>query len=238
MATRRTRNAQLRLVAAGLILFCVQHAHAGRPMATDDTSTLARGECQFEVWGQRADAVREQVIAPACGISDSVELDTAASRIQGSGTTVDGLGAGLKWVPTNATYETTLGTFGWGAEAAVFWARDPQRGWRGDSVALVALTSLALAPEWNIYANFIATRSLPDGTYGSGARVALAWQPDPRWLLFTEGLVTRHSKTLANAGLRFWAVPDILGLDIVASRSGSGDVSLSIGLGWYGIGLP
>jgi hypothetical protein len=207
-------------------------------MATDDTHTAPRGECQIEVWGERVDAERSQILAPACGVSDSVEFDAAASRNQGSATTVDALGAGLKWVPSGATLETALGTFGVGAHAGVFWARDAQRGWRGDTVALVALTSLAIAPAWNIYANLFTTRSLPDGTHTNGIRVAVAWQPDARWLLFTEGLATRGSKTIGNAGLRFWAVRDVLGLDIVASRAGSSDVSVSVGLGWYALRLP
>ncbi len=238
LALRRTRTVQPRAVAALLCLLGVVHAHAGRPMATDDTRTVPHGECQIEAWGQSVEAIRSQVVAPACGVSDSVEFDAAASRNQGSSTTVDALSAGLKWVPSSATLETALGTFAVGAEAGVFWARDAQRGWHGDSVAIAALTSLAIGPAWNLYANLFTTRSLTDSTHSNGLRMAVAWQPEPRWLLFAEGLATRGSKTIGNAGLRFWAVPDTLGLDIVASRAGSGAVAVSVGLGWYGLRLP
>ena len=238
LVSRRPRTVQLRSAAALLCLLGVVHAHAGRPMATDDTRTVPHGECQIEVWGQRVDAERSQVVAPACGVSDSVEFDAAASRNQGSSTAVDALSAGLKWVPSGATLETALGTFAAGAEAGIFWARDAQRGWRGDSLALVALTSLAIGPAWNLYANVFTARSLSDSTHSNGIRLAVAWQPDPRWLLFTEGLATRGSKTIGNAGLRLWAVPDVLGLDIVASRAGSSAVAVSVGLGWYGLRVP
>jgi hypothetical protein len=194
------------------------HAHAGRPMATDDTRTVPHGECQIEAWGERVAPERSQVVAPACGVSNSVEFDATASRSrnQGSSTAVDALGAGLKWVPSGARLEAAFGTLGAGAEAGVFRARDAQRGWRGDSVALATLTSLAIRPAWNLYANLFTTHSLIDNMHSSGIQMAEAWQPDARWLLFAEGLAARGAKTIGNAGLRFWAVRDILGLDVVA----------------------
>ena len=44
-----------------------------------------------------------------------------------------------------------------------------------------------------------------------------------------------------NAGLRFWLQPEVLGLDLVGSRSRAADQRLgtgvNIGLGWYGLRL-
>ena len=213
-------------------------AHAGRPMATDDTNTVARGECQVEAWGEHADVERSQILAPACGLSDTVELDLGASRNVGSGAKITGLAAGLKWVPAAATFETPLGSVGLGLEAGLFWARDAAQGWRADSVAIVALGSLAFAPDWNLYANVLSTRSLSDGKPVNGLRMALAWQPQDRWLLFVEGLADTASSNVRNAGLRWWAVPGVIALDLITTRSAASGASVSFGLGWYGLQLP
>lgn len=213
-------------------------AHAGRPMATDDTNTVARGECQVEAWGERAEVERSQVLAPACGLADTVELDLGASRNVGSGAKVTGLAAGLKWVPADAFYESPLGSVGLGLEAGLFWARDSAQGWRADRVAVVALSSLAFAPQWNLYANVLSTRSLSDGKSVNGLRMALAWQPQDRWLLFVEGLAATDSSNVRNAGLRWWAVPNVIAFDLITTRAAASGLSVSFGLGWYGLRLP
>jgi hypothetical protein len=69
-------------------------------------------------------------------------------------------------------------------------------------------------------------------------RLALAWQPDERLLLFVEGLRASDSAELRNAGMRLWAIPGVLGLDVVITRSATGGLSIGFGLGWYGIALP
>ena len=95
-------NKRLRLLTPLLILLCLHAAHAARPMATDDTATAAAGECQVEAWGERVDDERSQVLAPACGLTDTLELDSSLSRLQGGGATLDGMALGLKWVPATA----------------------------------------------------------------------------------------------------------------------------------------
>jgi hypothetical protein len=237
MAAPKIRAAVSRLLASLLCLVPAGAAWAARPMATDDTSTAPAGECQIEAWGERVDDMRAQVLAPACGLTDTLELDTAASRTQGGSLAVDGLVLALKWVPGNTVYETALGTVRLGVEGGVFWARSATEGWRADAVAVLGLASLAFGEAWNLYANLGTTRGLSTGKYDNGVRVAIAWQPDERWLLFVEGLASHRSGTVRNAGLRLWAIPEVFGLDVVASRSG-GASALSVGFGWYGIRWP
>ncbi len=79
---------------------------------------------------------------------------------------------------------------------------------------------------------------LDTGKHVNGLRVALAWQPDERVLLFVEGLRASDSGNLRNAGLRLWAIPEVLGLDVVTTQSATGGLSFSVGFGWYGIRLP
>jgi hypothetical protein len=231
------RTSRLWPVAGVACLAALEHAQAARPMATDDTATAPGGECQIEAWGDRADAARAQILAPACGLTDELELDTAVSRIQGGGTAVNGLVAGLKWVPESAAFETPLGAVALGLEGGTFWARDAGGSWRGDGLVVVALSSLAIAPGWNLYANLAVSRLPSDGRIVTGVRAAVAWQPAERWLLFVEGLADNASSNVRNAGLRWWAVPNVLGLDIVTTRSRTSGTTLSVGFGWYGIQL-
>ena len=210
-------------------------------MATDDTSTADRGTCQVEAWNERVDSQRSMTVAPACGLTGDLELDTSFSRLAGQPATLSGAAAGLKWVPEAASFETALGTVKLGAIAFGAWARDEKRGWRGDYVALVGLGSLTPVPELNLYLNAFVTRSLAGGPQVSGARAALAWQAGERWLLFVEGLTASDATRAVNAGFRFWLRPDVLGLDVVGSRSKAGGQAygngMGIGFGWYGLPL-
>jgi hypothetical protein len=221
-----------------LCLLAAQVAQAGRPMATDDTSTAGASQCQIEAWGDRVDGERSQIIAPACGLTDALELDTGAARTQAGGTTFANLVAGLKWVPTEAAWDSVLGTVRLGMAGGVFWLRDPGERWKADSVVLVGLSSLAFAPAWNLYANLVTTRDLDTGKQVNAVRAALAWQPDEHVLLFVEGLRASDSSNLRNAGLRLWAIPGELGLDVVSTRSAGGNSSIGFGFGWYGLRLP
>jgi hypothetical protein len=162
---RGSPAARFRSLAPLLCCFAMHGAQAARPMATDDTATAPAGECQIEAWGERIDDERSQILAPACGLTDALELDTAVSRIQGGGATLNGLVVGLKWVPTNAAWETALGTVRLGLEGGVFWARASGERWKSDAASLIALSSLEFASTWNLYANLVTTRDLDTGKH-------------------------------------------------------------------------
>ena len=53
----------------------------------------------------------------------------------------------------------------------------------------------------------------------------------------SRALRASDSSNLRNAGVRFWAIPEVLGLDVVTTRSASGGLTVSVGFGWYGIRL-
>jgi hypothetical protein len=228
-------DARRRGLAAACAALLAAGAWAARPLATDDTSTAAAGECQLEAWIDKSDPVRAQVLAPACGITEELEFDMVLSRLVGSGQALSGMATGLKCVPEAAAFDTTLGQVRLGAIAFASWARDPALGWRGEGAGLAGLSSLTPDPDWNLYANAYVLRRWTDGHVVGGARAAVAWQPGEHWLLFVEGLWASDSTRIANAGLRFWAVPKVLGLDLIATRSASGSQAVSVGLGWYGL---
>ena len=226
-----------------LVLLGPLAAWAARPMATDDTSTAESGTCQVEAWADGVDDARSATVAPACGLRAELELDTAFSRLTGQagGGGLAGASAGLKWVPSAASFETAMGTVRLGTSAYGAWARDAVRGWRNDQVVLVLLSSLTPLPELNFYANAFATHDLNGGQHIRGARAAAAWRQGDRWLLFVEALSASDATRAVNAGLRFWLQPEVLGLDLVGSRSRAADQRLgtgvNIGLGWYGLRL-
>lgn len=224
------------LSLAGMLFATV--VQAARPMATDDTSTAPAGECQIEAWGERIDGVRNQVLAPACGVTDTLELDAGFARTQGTTVKLDSIALGLKWVPELTRWDTPAGEVRLGLIGGLFWARAPSEAWTTDVAALVGLASLDFAPQWTLYTNLTAARSLDSGQRVNGLRMALAWQPVKPLLLFVEDLRTTDSLKLRNAGLRLWAIPEVLGIDLIASRSSPGGASFSIGFGWYGIRLP
>jgi hypothetical protein len=238
MHIRPHRPAGVRKLLPLAWLLAATNVQAARPMATDDTATTPGGECQVEAWGERVDDVRGQVLAPACGLTDTVELDTGFARTQGGAAKVDSIVLGIKWVPSEAAWDTSLGMVRLGLEGGVFWARAAGESWKSDSATLVGLASLDFAPTWTLYTNVATTRNLESGKHVSGVRMALTWQPIERALLFVEGLRASDSSNVRNAGFRLWAIPEVLGLDLVTSRSARGGLSISIGFGWYGIRLP
>lgn len=230
--------ATARALALVLLLSALRSADAAWPMATDDTATAPAGECQIEAWSTREDSVRSITFAPACGLTDSLELGTAASRVQGGeGSTVDGAALGLKWVPAAAAWDTAVGEVRMGLLGGVTWARTELGGWHSESAVLAGLGSLQFAPAWTLYVNVFAARNLDLSRWTSGWRSALAWQPDERLLLFVETLRASDSSNVRNAGWRLWLLPEILGLDVVITRSRSG-TAFGLGFGWYGIFGP
>jgi hypothetical protein len=68
------------LVPLAVLAGLGEAALAARPMATDDSSTAPAGICQTEAWTERADDGHTLTPAPACGLTDELELDTSVSR--------------------------------------------------------------------------------------------------------------------------------------------------------------
>ena len=216
------------------LLLAATLAHGARPMATDDTGTSPAGECQIEAWSTSYGDARALTVAPACGLTDQLELDTGIGRTNGAGQGIDALALGLKWAPEAAKWRTPLGLLSLGVVGASSWARDDARGWRGDTAAVAGLASLQLAPHWSLNLNLIGTRAWQSSRWDNGWRGALAWQPDERWVLFAETLHSSQTSAVRNAGARLWLLPQVLGLDLVLTRV-DGVNALGLGFGWYGL---
>jgi hypothetical protein len=71
------------------------HAHAGRPMTTDDASITPMGECQLQSWVQRTNGMGELWLLPACSPLARMEIT---------------LGGALRW--SDRSGRSTLNTLG------------------------------------------------------------------------------------------------------------------------------
>lgn len=209
-------------------------AHGARPMATDDAATSAAGVCQIEAWSARDDAGRALALAPACGLTDELELGAGIARSNGAGAGIDNLGLGLKWAPEAASWDTALGTLRLGLSAGTSWSRERDRSWHGDGTALAGLASWQFTSAIALHLNAHGTRARSPSRWTHGWAAALAWQAHERALLFGETLHAEEAHPVRNAGVRWWLLPEVLGLDLVLTRAG-GSWSAGLGFGWYGL---
>lgn len=213
-------------------------AHAGRPLNTDDASTSPASQCQFEAWvDQAGGGTRARHMAPACGLTDEIELGvefiaTSPTQDQAQSRNLD-----LKWVPAQATWH------GW--QLGLRLDANAQKGpaadntpWRHQLTALSALASLMLREQWALHLNFGHARDHLTRADTTPYALAIAWAPAKRWQLFTEVLGQDLAMPASQGvGLRWWLIPDKLGLDAGTSRTCATPDSRtwSLGVGWYAL---
>ena len=97
------------LCALGLALFCVSHAHAARPMNTDDANIVDHKSCQLESWVKTTHTSLERWAIPGCNFGGEVEWSVGGNaQIENNvGHTQFWLGQAKKrWVPVG---EDTIG---------------------------------------------------------------------------------------------------------------------------------
>ncbi|KGM39284.1 hypothetical protein JY96_02575 [Aquabacterium sp. NJ1] len=209
-------------------------AQAGRPLLTDDASVNDQGQCQIETWVDSTPDARSHHFAPACGLIDGLELGFELIRVAPSEEHAQTRAFGVKWAPDWATWQGWR--FGLKAGTSSEKAADGLQ-WHQSIVGFSTLASVPLDAQWTLHLNLGRERNKLDqvGTNNYGA--ALAWAPHERWLVFAE--VVGHGNTPATqaVGLRWWLLPEQLGLDATASRANAtpNGRAWGVGLGWYGI---
>jgi hypothetical protein len=225
---------------SGLLAACcllgAGSSQAGRPLTTDDASTAGAGNCQLETWLERSPDQRTFVFAPACGLSDSVELDFSANRSKSALPSETGLGVALKWVDP----AWTLGSLSLGGKLWIGQRRRPDAAPHMDEDGAALLASQALGESLTVHANAGMVRHPDDGKGHGMLNLALAWAPHPLWLAFAELNAVTKLPSQRAAGLRLWLRPDVLGLDLTSARTADrpdqpATSVVSVGLGWYNI---
>jgi hypothetical protein len=104
------------LLALGLVLLCAGHAHAARPMNTDDANIVDEKSCQMEAWVKTTHTSSERWAMPGCNFGGELEW-TVGGNSQAEdlvGQTKFWVGQVKKrWVPvgdSSVGISTTLGT--------------------------------------------------------------------------------------------------------------------------------
>ncbi len=77
-------------------------------MSSDDAATAEKGSCQIEAWHERTRAQRAVFVAPACGVSDDIELGLDMVRPSPRDQIAGAFGLATKWVPSNWRPESAL----------------------------------------------------------------------------------------------------------------------------------
>ena len=227
------------LLLATALLATTLPALAGRPLGTDDAGTVGDRQCQLEAWRERAEDSRGWVVSPACGLGEfelGIEFGWAKlpeAQKESSQTLA------LKWAPGMLKF----GPLGFGAKAWTGRSKlspageDEWQGWRPVENGALALASWEIVDGLNLHANLGAARDRVEHQNTRLANLALTWDAHERVMLFAEAQNVQRAGTTQAAGLRLWAIPEKLGIDLTAARvAGVKDsTSYSVGFGWYGI---
>jgi hypothetical protein len=233
--TRRPAATALLRLASGLLALAAlaaPPAQAGRPLATDDAATAGAGNCQVEAWWERTSPARALHVSPACGIGDAIEINGEVARSKSQPPAQTDFSLGAKWVDP----AWKLGPVGLGLKAWVGHTRfaDGTRQQGENGAALLASAEGGMA---TLHLNLGALRDPADGRKHGLANIAVVLRPSEQWLAFAEANSVRHSPTSQTLGVRWWLLPEALGLDLTTGRSAGQPDSrvITLGLGWYNI---
>lgn len=221
------------LLAATIALLGLS-AHAGRPLGTEDAGTNPQAQCQVEAWLDSASDARLTHLAPACGLVDGLELGFEFVKASPKDEQPQGRSLALKWAPEWLEWQGTR--FGLKLGTASEKAPDDTR-WHQASLAVLAIASLPLNPQWTAHFNIGRQRDKLEGVGTTTYGTALVWTPHERWVVFGELTGNNKSASTQTIGLRWWLLPETLGLDLTSSRTNAtpDNAAWGIGLGWYGL---
>ncbi len=224
---------------AGLVA-CTHSAWAGRPLGTEDAAVTDHGECQIESWTERAGREHAVVGAAACGVWPGLELDLGYARSHSAGVVSSEGSFAAKWVPASLKFDTAAGALNFGLKVDHSLVHADDRNWRSAETSGLLVASLAPSEAWTLHLNLGAVHD-HDSHSGAGLlNVAAVWAPQEHFLVFAEVQANTRSETFGgtvkSVGGRWWLIPEVLGVDLTASRqSGSGSTLWTVGFGWYGI---
>ncbi|MEN3111456.1 hypothetical protein ACFONG_08690 [Uliginosibacterium paludis] len=222
-----------------LLMLLSTPAFAGRPLGTDDAGTVGDRLCQLEAWRDKAKESRGWVVAPACGLGE-FELGLEASRSrQAEGQTETAQSLALKWGPSALSYgPLSFGGKIWSGRARTSAAaEDESTGYRPVENGALLLGSWALQEDLALHLNLGLARDRVERRNARLGNLALSWNVDERVMLFGEAMYQQHAGTTQSTGIRLWAIPGKLGIDLTAARmAGVRDsASYTVGFGWYGV---
>lgn len=207
---------------------------AGRPLSTEDAGTNSQAQCQVEAWRDTAHDGKASHIAPACGLIDGLELGLEFVKATPTDEQSQGRSAALKWAPDWLEWHG----FRFGAKVSAGQEKAPDdTKWRNASIAALGIATYTISPEWTVHMNMGRQRDRLAGVSVTTYGTALVWTPHERVLVFGELTGDNKTPTVQTLGVRWWVLPEQLGLDLTTSRTNATEDSAAwgVGLGWYGI---
>jgi len=219
------------LVAVGLAVVWLSHAHAARPMSTDDANIVDDKACQLESWVKTTHTSLEHWAIPGCNFGGEVEwsLGGNAQSEEGVGKTQFWVAQAKKrWVPVGEDtigISTTLGTM----------STRPVLGDRPDDkdYFLNVPVTVPLGQDRFVHLNAgwvqHKTLGISRPTWGLGGELPIA----PRVIAIAEAYGEADYGTRYQFGLRVWVVPQRVQIDTTYGNQ----VGQPEHLRWFTVGL-
>ena len=213
---------------------CLSGAHAARPLTVDDTGVNDVGTCQLESWRDHEHGARHVHVAPTCGVLPGLELNLEMVRSSPASEQAQGRLVGFRWIPASAQWG------GWQFGLRGAWLQEKpemQTRWQDDNWSAAIMASRPLSDSVTLLLNVGHTHLTDQQQRLTTHGVALMWNVSPRWMLYAEALGDTRHTVQKGAGVRYWLIPEVLGLDLTAMRTNSRADSRvwGVGFGWYGI---
>ena len=223
-----TRTVGLAIAAA----LAAMPALAGRPLSTEDASTLGDRACQLEAWVDRYRDATQAWLVPACNFGGGIEWQFGAAR-----TREDGRGAFSEAYFQAKTVLRALDDSPWGVGVVAGVTRKPlaesHRGWSNPYV--VVPVSVKLGGEALLHANVGASHDRAQRRTVTLWGVALEAPVAPRTHFVAEAFGENAGTPFVRAGVRFTAIADRLDFDLTAVTKpggGRGERYISLGFTW------
>ena len=211
-----------------------QTSHAARPFSAEDAAVEPQWVCHLESWVDTSDESQHSHVTPACGLPYGFELVLELDTPSHHRTDIHAISSALRFAPEDWVWR------GWhlGAKLATAQERAPGDGkHRYAGWSALAMVSYPMNDQWTFHLNLghahdrIGQR---DATlYGAAAN----YFPLDRVMPFAEINGDNHSAGTRAAGMRYWLVPEVFGLDVTASRTNAtpNSTTWGVGFGWYGL---
>jgi hypothetical protein len=208
-------------------------SQAGRPMSVDDASVNPFAQCQVETWVDQTNDEHSLVLAPACGLGSGVEVGVELNAPRRASRKDSERSASVKWVPEDAKWMD----WDFGAKLSLSQVRAAgTSGWETGGTTLLGIASHSFDKDWMVHVNLGMDFDSGSSDTAATGGVALMWTPTKNWLVFGELSGTKGESITRTAGARFWLMPDVLGMDLTATRVNHQDsTAYTLGVSYYGI---
>lgn len=200
---------------------------AARPLLTDDARVVDPEHCQLESWTVGQTRAREWWALPACNVGGTLELAAGGQRVQESQAT--GATTGLTQAK-KLLKELQPGGVGLAFSVGAVFDRDRSLPYVNMPVSWMSAGEGTLL-HLNVGASARPERSGVDRTFGVGLEQQFS---ESAWLI-AERYSTSPQQWQAQAGVRWWIVPNRLQVDATSGRQHEGVLTgrfTSVGLRW------